>query len=315
MSRKFPTLPVILLYGFSEVVLQKSVLAGLLILAGIIRGSFASHTPEVICGALLGVATSTVAGMLLPESVKDGQNGLWGFNGLLVGCAFPTFLESTPAMWTALMLCSASTVWIRSGFNRIGAPLSVNSLTFPFVLSVWIFLFASRCLSNMPSDALSVPALTYRMASAVIPPSAADCVVFMLKGISQIFLINDPLAGALFLLALAVSSVRAALRAASGSLIAVFLALMYGAPESLLTNGLLGFSPALTAVALGSRVCGTGICNLLWTLTAVVFTFFLQLGMQALTDPFGIPVLTAPFCITVWLFMLPGYRFTDSGRE
>lgn len=314
MPEKFPTLPVILLYGFSEVVLQRSILCGLLILAGIVLGSFASHTPEVICGALLGVGAATVTGMLLPESVRDGKDGLWGFNGLLVGCALPTFLESTPAMWTALILCSASTVWIRNGLNRIGTRLSVSSLTFPFVLSVWFFLFASRCLNNMPSDALCVPALTYRMASAAIPPSAADCVIFVLKGISQIFLINDPLAGAIFLLALAASSVRAALRAACGSLTAVFLALMYGAPESLLTNGLLGFSPALTAVALGG-VFGTGIRSLLWTLTAVVFTFFLELGMQALTEPFGIPVLTAPFCITVWLFTLPGYRFENTDRE
>lgn len=315
MPRKFPTLPVTLLYGVSEVVLQKSVLCALLILAGIFRGGFASHTPDVICGALLGVAVSTVTGMLLPESVHDGKEGLWGFNGLLVGCAFPTFLESTPAMWTALMLCSASTVWIRSGLNRVARPLEVSSLTFPFVLSVWFFLFASRCLSSMPSDALSAPALTYRMASAVIAPSAADCVVFTLKGISQIFLINDPIAGALILLALAASSVRSALRAACGSLAAVFLALMYGAPDSLLTNGLLGFSPALTAIALGSSFYGSGMRNLLWTAAAVAFTFFLQLGMQAMTEPFGIPVLTAPFCITVWLFSLPEYRFGDTDRE
>jgi len=44
---------------------------------------------------------------MLSFPAKDGEQGLWGFNGVLVGCAFPTFMGNTVWMWLALALCSA----------------------------------------------------------------------------------------------------------------------------------------------------------------------------------------------------------------
>ncbi|MEI3553951.1 MAG: urea transporter [Alistipes senegalensis] len=32
---------------------------------------------------------STVTGYILGFPARDGEQGLWGFNGVLVGCAFP----------------------------------------------------------------------------------------------------------------------------------------------------------------------------------------------------------------------------------
>ena len=36
-------------------------------------------------------------------------------------------------------------------------------------------------------------------------------------------------------------------------------------------------------------------------------TVFVQAAMDTLMLPYGVPTLTAPFCITTWLFLLPRY--------
>jgi urea transporter len=44
----------------------------------------------------------------------------------------------------------------------------------------------------------------------------------------------------------------------------------------------------------------------------IVCTVFVQAAMDALLLPFGIPSLTAPFCIATWLFLLPMFRLDDA---
>ena len=56
----------------------------------------------------------------------------------------------------------------------------------------------------------------------------------------------------LLLAGLAVSSLAAAAFALAGALIAVLTAHLFGAESDLITGGLLGFSPVLTAIALGT---------------------------------------------------------------
>ena len=109
----------ILLRGAAQVMFQCNAWCGLLFLAGIFWGAYSSGLPEVAWGALLGVMVSTATGFILNLQPEEGQEGLWGFNGILVGCAFPTFLGDTIWMWIALALCAALTTWVRTGLNNL----------------------------------------------------------------------------------------------------------------------------------------------------------------------------------------------------
>ena len=142
----------IFLRGAGQVMFQPSAWTGLLFIIGIFWGAYTSHTPEVAWGALLGLFVSTLTGYLIDMPSDDGKQGLWGFNGVLVGCAFPTFLGNTVWVWIALVLCSAMTVWVRTGMNNVMAPWRVNSFTFPFVFCTWIFILAARAMNSMPPD-------------------------------------------------------------------------------------------------------------------------------------------------------------------
>ena len=200
------------------------------------------------------------------------------------------------------------TTWVRHGFNNVMAPWKVNSLTFPFVFCTWLFLLASRYMFGLEGDELSKPALAVADATQGLDTSFGHLVIYWLKGIAQVFLINSWVTGAIFLVGLAVCSRAAAVYAALGSAISLGLAVAFGADASDIANGLFGFSPVLTAIAIGCTFYSVNWRSALWAVAATVATVFIQAGMDALMLPYGIPTLTGPFCVTTWLFLLPRYQ-------
>ena len=301
--------------GIGQVMFQQSYWTGLLFFAGIVWGSYQNHLPQVAWGALVGAVVSTAAGYLMQPKSQDGPDGLFGFNGTLVGCAFPTFLADTWLMWLALVLCAAFTPWVRTGFNNVMAPWKVNSLTFPFVFMTWIFLYASRMMNGLPtfSGGLSTPELTTTFAYS-LDTSFGHLVIYWLKGISQVFLINSWVTGIFFLVALAVCSRWACMWAAIASAVSLGMAILFQANPHDIANGLFGFSPVLTGIAVGCTFYKPCLKSALWTITAIIATVFVQAGMDSFFAPYGLPTLTGPFCITTWLFLLPAFNLNPEPK-
>ena len=296
-----------LLRGAGQVMFQNNVWTGLLFLVAIFWGALRESDMMVAWGALLGLATSTVTGHILRLPQKDGQQGLWGFNGILVGCAFPTFLDENAAMWIALVICAAMTTWVRSGLNNVMAPWRVNSFTFPFVLCTWIFLLAARAMQGLPIEDMTTPSLPSDFTSlSTIPP--LHLLEYWLKGIAQVFLLNSWEAGILILIALYISDRWASLWAAIGSAIALLCAIALKAAGSDVSEGMYSFSPVLTAIALATIFYKPNWNSALWAAMGVIVTVFVQAAMNIVLQPLGIPTLTGPFCIATWLFLLPMIR-------
>ena len=294
----------ILLRGAGQVMFQNSAWTGIFFLLGITVGAALANMPQVAIGAVLGLIVSTVTGYILKLPLEDGESGLWGFNGILVGCAFPTFLANTPLMWSALIVCAAITTWIRTGLNNVMAPWKVNSLTFPFVLSTWIFLLSAHSFDGLWGEYMSIPSLMHQF-SPELNMGIKDLLDYWLKGISQVFLINSWFAGLLFLIGLYLSSRWAALWVAISSAIALCVAILFKASGADVASGLYGFSAVLTGLAIGCTFYKPTWRSAIWAVIGIIVTVFVQGSMNALFGPFGIATLTAPFCITTWLFLLP----------
>lgn len=299
-----------LLRGAGQVMFQNDIRTGLLFLAGIFWGACYGGTCAVAWGALVGLTVSTLTGYLLKLPAAEGVQGLWGFNGVLVGCALPTFLGNTFWMWVALILCAALTTWVRAGFNRVMAPWKVNSLTFPFVFSTWVFLLAARAMHGLPTEHMSTPELPGAF-SSLADLHFVHLIVGWLKGVAQVFLIDSWVTGLLFLAGLFLSSRWAALWAAIGSAVGLLVALLFKAPAADIAEGLYGFSPVLTGIALATVFYKPNLRSACWSLLGIVVTVFMQAGMNVMLAPVGIATLTAPFCITTWLFLLPLIVFDE----
>lgn len=297
---------------------QANAKTGILALVGILWGAFEAGTPQVALGALVGLGVSTLTGYLLGFPTEEGEAGLWGFNGVLVGCALMTFLGSTPLGWLALIITSAMTTWVRRGLDGVAAAHKVSSFTFPFVLCCWIVLAASRLLEGLDQVALSHPMLPAAHLAAPVataPSSLWEAIEWPLKGVGQIMLQDSWVAGLCFLAGLAISSPWAALWAFVGSAVGTYGALLYGASASTVEAGLYGFSPALTAIALGCTFYKPSPLSALWALLGAAVTLFVQAATNLFLEPLGLPALTAPFCLTTWLFLLPMLRLDRHKKE
>lgn len=294
--------------GAGQVMFQNSAWTGLLFIIGIFYGAYHEGMGIVAWGAVLGLVVSTITGYILGLPAKDGREGLWGFNGILVGCAFPTFMGNTGWMWLALILCAALTTWVRTGFNNVMKPWKVNSFTFPFVFCTWLFLLAARAMHGIPPTHMSDPSLPEAFVSGESIRFLA-LILYWLKGIAQVFLIDSWVTGLLFLAGLFIGSRWAALWAAVGSALALLVAILFGASGYDVAHGLYGFSPVLTAIALATVFYKPSFRSAIWALLGICVTVFVQAGMNVMTAPLGIATLTAPFCIATWMFLLPLIKF------
>lgn len=294
--------------GVGQVMFQDNGWTGLLFLIGIFVGAYQEGFPLVAWGALVGVIVSTLTGHILRLPDQHGANGLWGFNGVLVGCAFPTFLANTVWMWIAMIICSAMTTVARSGMDNILDRWKMSSFTFPFVFCTWVFLLSARLFQGFPAVNMGTPEFAHGH-DEVISYGFLNLLTYWLNGISQVFLIKSWITGLLFLAGLAVSSWRAALWAAVGSAIGLIVALVWDGPGQDVANGLYGFSAVLTAIALGATFCNFSWRSALWAVFGTIATVFIQAAMNAFFAPMGLPTLTGPFCVGTWIFLFPAYKF------
>ncbi len=300
--------PRTLLRGIGQVMFQDSMWSGLLIMIGIFWGAYEEGLGIVAWGMFLGMVVSTITGYILQLPDQNGAQGLWSFNGCLVGCALPTFLGNTVWMWLGLIICSAMTTWVRTGMDNVLGRWKMSSFTFPFVLCTYFFLLAARLFHGMPPTHMSSPELPIGMHEQ-LNLHFGGLVIYWLKGIAQVFLINSWVTGIFILAGLAVKSWRAAAWAAVASALALFIVIVWKGPGEDIANGLYGFSAVLTGIALGDTFCGHTWKSAVWAVIGIICTVFIQAGMNAFFAPMGLPTLTGPFCVATWLFLFPNYSF------
>jgi urea transporter len=189
-------------------------------------------------------------------------------------------------------------------------PWGVSALTFPFVLTTWLLLLATYGFSGLTGTALPagqvVAPFQHYDAS---PLKIVDLVEGVLQSISQVFLKGSGVAALLLLAGLAVNSLAAAAFALAGAILAVATAHLFGAESELVTAGLLGFSPVLTAIALGTVFYHPSARVTAYAALGTVFTVIAQAALNVALTPLAIPALTAPFVLVTWIFLLPRQCF------
>lgn len=298
------------LRGAGQVIFQNNPLTGLFFLAAIAWGALQGGAAQIALGAAVALVVATVTAMLLDADENSLRQGLFGFNGVLVGAAVPTFLEPTVSMWVLLIVGAAVSTVTMLAVSNVMKTWGAPALTFPFVLTTWFLVLAAYSFGNVAIDGMGPPALAHSlgaapMTAAQVETDAVPLLEAWLKGPAQVFLIDDWLSGVLVVVGLAVSSLWAAAFALGGAAVALAVSLLMGASLSDISGGLYGFSSVLTAVAVGCVFYAPSWRVALYALLATVFTVIVQAAMDAALAPLGIPTFTAPFVFVTWLFLLP----------
>jgi len=293
------------LRGAGQVIFQNNPLTGLFFLVAIIWGAIAAGQIDIAIGAVVALVIATATAMLLDTDEDSLNQGLFGFNGVLVGAAVPTFLADGAAMWFILVIGAAVSTVAMLAVSKVMKTWEAPALTFPFVLTTWFLVLGAYSFGHLPITSMGPPALPQAASAAEPALSAAELFVAWLKGPAQIFLINNPVSGVLVLIGLFVSTPWAALFAALGAAVALAVSLLLGASLASINAGLYGFSAVLTAVALGCVFYSPSLRVAAFALLGTIFTVVVQGALDTAVAPIGIPTFTAPFVFVTWLFLLP----------
>ena len=208
-------------------------------------------------------------------------------------------------MWVYVVVGAAVSVVVMLGTVNVVKPWG-GALTFPFVLTTWLLLLATYGFSGLAGAALPTGnVVTAFQPYEGSPLNMVDLARGVLLSISQVFLKASGVVALIFLVGLAVNSLAAAAFALAGAILAVLTAHLFGAESDLITGGLLGFSPVLTAIALGTVFYQPNWRVAVYTAVATVFTVIVQAALNVALTPFAIPALTAPFVLVTWMFLLP----------
>lgn len=273
--------------GVGQVFFQNNALSGLLILAGIACNAW-SPALMALAGNIAGVLTARLSEY--PD--REIRDGLYGFNGTLVGIAAGVFLRPGTLPLTIMLITAALSTPVARLFVRAGR---LPGFTAPFILCVWTML--AVCHWFAPSLLLTVP-------TAEAETSALVGRAFCLHLGQVMFQDKTCLCGLLFLAGIAVNSRTNALYAVWGATLPLATIWLCEADYAAFNAGMLGYNGVLAAIATGDRTrCGFGLATL-----AVVLATALQLAGGAL----GLTTLTAPFVLAVWTVL--GIRHISYGQ-
>jgi urea transporter len=301
------------LRGVGQVMFQDNPLSGALFLAAIVWGSYAAGAPQIAAAGVLAVVVSTLTAQWLAVDRASLHAGLYGFNGVLTGLALATFVAPGPLLWAYVALGAAVSVVAMCATVDALKPWGVPALTFPFVLVTWLLLLGTYGFAGLAGSALPAAGVVAPF-EPVAPGRLApgDFAQGVLHSISQVFLKGSVLAALLLIAGLAVSSIAAAAFALAGAIVAVVTAHLLGAESDLVSGGLLGFSPVLTAMALGAVFRTPGVRTALYAALGTVFTVVVQAAFNVALTPLAIPALTGPFVLVTWMFLLPSRPSGDA---
>ncbi|KMY54490.1 urea transporter [Bacillus sp. FJAT-27231] len=127
-----------------------------------------------------------------------------------------------------------------------------------------------------------------------------------LKGISQVMLIENAIAGLIILLAITTFSYTLGIIALLSAFIGTFIGMIGGADRQSVNQGLFGYNSVLTGVALTLFLIGP--YQFIIALASAALAAVLTAAMMHVMKNTGIPVLTFPFIIMTWFMILASYR-------
>lgn len=273
--------------GFSLIMLQERPITGFLFLLGIAVNSWG-----MLIGAVIGALSGGVGARLFMLPAHRTNWEIYVFNSALVGVAVVYFYSLTLVSLGVLVIGSLTSCWIMARMKCITV---LQPYTAPFVISMWCILLLAPFFGVDAS--LELGSSDARSFSSTVAIS-----------IGQVMLQENEWSGLLFIIGLLVCSWRAAAWALTGAVLGLVIGRCSGFPEDLVLVGSFGFNASLAAIALSGTFSG----KFIEPLAGIILTVLMTRGFQHI----GVPPLTAPFVLSVWLVnMTQRYFFKKVGGQ
>jgi urea transporter len=286
------------LRSIGQVYFCNNPVSGFLILIGL----FVQSTRVAVHG-LIALVTGNTLAILLGFDRGLIASGLFGYNSILIGLAIATFHSADEhegydiAIVIGTIITSVLSVIVFISMSKVLVPYKSPPLTSPFNLATHMFLLSVATMHNIPMGSVGTPRLPNFNADV-----DQDLIGFedffagTIRGIGQVFLANNLVSGILILVGIGICSRHLLFAAFAGSLLGNGFAVLAGAPNDMVEQGLFGYNSSLTLSAIVLFYVPSLGCIFLGIL-GVILTVVAQHALSALYMPYGLPVGTVPFCI------------------
>ncbi|XP_028330226.1 urea transporter 2 isoform X2 [Gouania willdenowi] len=235
------------LRGVTRVILANNPLSGALILVAL----YWSSPWQGLLGTV-GVLVSTLAAVITGHDSAEVEQGLHGFNGMLVSLLMGAFSSAGDWYWWLLLpvfLGSATCVFLFSGLSTLLGRFDLPAAVFPFNITIILFL-----LCTSPNH----PYFPHHPATppGALQPNSTELIALQVirgipLGVGQIFACGALGPSLLILAAVGVYSPLMAVHAVLGSAVGTLAGLSLAVQPNSLYSGLSGFNGALGCMAVG----------------------------------------------------------------
>ena len=294
------------LRGASQVFFMENALTGVLFFVAMAYASYDSGNWATTIGAAIGVVVATLTARVMGCDPKSVTSGLYGFNGALVGAALPTFIAASPQLWVLVFFGSAASTVITAAFSAtLTDKWDIPGSTGPFVLTGWLLVACAYSFGGLKVTGSPPQLPTDYLQGATAIPAPMELVQIFFRNIGQVYLLGSWISGLIILIGIFIASVPAGIAAMAGSVIALIVSIGMGANPASVSQGLYGFSPVLTAMAIGVIFLTPSAKVVVYALLATILTVFVDGAFDVLMAPDGIPSFTAPYVLTMYMFTAP----------
>ena len=290
------------LRSLGQVIFINNPVSGLLLLLALLIQS-----PWMALFAAVGILTANLTARGLHAEPMAWSNGIYGFNGALLGAAVAAFAhvgaDTSLLAWLVVVVAGAIvTTLLLHGLGRwLFRAVGLPPLTLPFCLVTWLLLDLVASLNHPSLELAEHPAL--QGGTGVLEA----LLLALPRGFGQVFLCPGLISGVLVLLATAVASPLAAVVGLLGSAVAAITALLIGASPEAVSVGLWSYNGVLTAMAIGGTFFAPTRLSVLVGLVGAAATSLLTPGLSQLLGKAlapGFPLLNLPFIVATLAMML-----------
>jgi urea transporter/murein DD-endopeptidase MepM/ murein hydrolase activator NlpD len=283
------------LLSYSQILFSRDRWVGLLILAA------TSVRPDLFFFGLIAVFLANGFALSLHLSKSGIKKGMFGYNGLLIGLAFPSLFAINAPLIVIFVMAVFATILINAALHAaVGYYFNLPVLTLAFLIVMYLVLAAFPSIQGMAWNMkwAASPAFAFSM---------PELVEAYFKSLGAIFFTPNMVSGMIIFIALLVFSRIATVLSFVGYAIGVSLIrwVFNFPPEHLYLS--IGYNFILTAIAMGGIWFVPHTTSFLFAGGAVVLCAVILVGTANLFYFFGLPVLILPFNVTV-LVLLYGMR-------
>ncbi|MGD1806346.1 urea transporter [Dapis sp. BLCC M126] len=272
------------------------------------------QSPWVALMLLVGVVGATLTAYQLGLDRPSIRNGIFGFNGGLIGLALGTFGSwgngsGNPLWLLAVVVCAGlSTVLMQRVGLWMAVKLKLPAMGVPFITLTLTFLAIALYLPQ-PFFQFGPPPPFPNITENLNGISFFFAVIF---GISQVFFSSKLLSAILIFVGLILYSPMGSIFALLGSAIGLLTGMALGIDHNVLYFGLWGYNSTLTAIATGGIFYAPNLRSLGSSSGAALLTALICWIMNVIMTPIGLPILSIPFQLGAYICFLSTKRLLPS---